>query len=75
MPVLISYSYPSMAELAEQIEYIADHFQYVNEFYFHHITMFLLNGTNLLCVDLQAQQLHMPGSRDWGKHCGQICSE
>lgn len=37
MPVLISYSYPSMAELAEQIEYIADHFQYVNDF--HHITM------------------------------------
>jgi len=39
LPLLISYSFPSMAELAEQIEYIADHFQYVNEFYFHHITM------------------------------------
>lgn len=40
MPVLISYSYPSMAELAEQIEYIADHFQYVNDF--HHITIFFV---------------------------------
>lgn len=47
MPVLISYSYPSMAELAEQIEYIADHFQYVNDF--HHITMsFVECGINPL---------------------------
>lgn len=75
LPFLISYSYPSMAELAEQIEYIADHFQYVNEFYFHHITMSCWMAAILCVLNLQAQRLHMPGSWDGGQRCGQICSE
>lgn len=30
IPPSFSFCYPTMTELAEQIEYIADHFQYVN---------------------------------------------